>query len=124
LKLYRRLAEIKDEEGIEEITAELIDRFGQLPKQVESLLFLIRVKLLAYRAGVETVASEEGQITLRSRLWESDESHAPVIAALGAATRMSKGKAWLPRAADEARTNWREQLVGALEALGKVFAEG
>jgi len=122
LKLYRRLAEIKDEKGIEEMTAELLDRFGPLPKQVESLLFLIRVKLLAYRAGVETVASEDGQITFRSRLWESDESRPPVIAALGTATRMSKGKAWLPRASDEARTNWREQLVRALESLEKVFA--
>ncbi|MEK7324459.1 MAG: transcription-repair coupling factor, partial [Chloroflexota bacterium] len=73
LKLYRRLAEIKDEAGLDEIAAELADRFGQPPKPVESLLFLIRVKLLAYKAGIEGVASEDGQIVLRSRLWESEE---------------------------------------------------
>ncbi|MBI3244053.1 MAG: transcription-repair coupling factor [Chloroflexi bacterium] len=126
LKLYRRLAEIKDEAGLDEIAAELADRFGQPPRPVESLLFLIRVKLLAYKAGIEGVASEDGQIVLRSRLWESDEGRASVSGALGPGTRMSKGKAWLPRASDEARNReaWREQLVSALESLGKVFVEG
>ena len=125
LKLYRRLAEIKDEAGLDEIAAELADRFGQPPKPVESLLFLIRVKLLAYKAGVEGVASEDGQIVLRSRLWESEEGRAGVSGALGPGARMSKGKAWLPRASDEARNReaWREQLVGALESLGEIFAE-
>jgi transcription-repair coupling factor (superfamily II helicase) len=122
LKLYRRLAEIKDEKELDEIAVELADRFGQPPKPVESLLFLIRVKLLAYKAGVEGVASEDGQIVLRSRLWESEEGRAGISGALGPGARMSKGKAWLPRASDEARAIWQEQLVGALESLGKVFA--
>ncbi len=124
LKLYRRLAEIKGEKELDAIAAELADRFGQPPRPVESLLFLIRVKLLAYKAGIEGIASEDGQIVLRSRLWESEEGRAGVSGALGPGARMSKGKAWLPRASDEARNGWREQLVGTLESLGKVFVEG
>ena len=38
LALYRRLAEIEDEREIEAFGAELVDRFGPLPEEVEHLL--------------------------------------------------------------------------------------
>ena len=38
LALYRRLAELEDEREIEAFGAELIDRFGPLPEEVEHLL--------------------------------------------------------------------------------------
>ncbi|MBI5715783.1 MAG: DEAD/DEAH box helicase, partial [Chloroflexi bacterium] len=72
LRLYRRMAEIKDEKQIGNLSSELQDRFGALPKPVENLLYQIRVKVLAHHASVEAVASEEGQIVLKSRLWETD----------------------------------------------------
>ncbi|MBM4425069.1 MAG: transcription-repair coupling factor [Chloroflexi bacterium] len=115
LRLYRRLAEIKDEAALKGMAAELTDRFGELPDSVENLLFLMRIKLLAQRAGVEAVAREEGQIVLRNRLWEAEEGRAQLSGRLPAEARVSKGKVWLPKAAD----NWRERLVEALERLGE-----
>ena len=38
LALYRRLAEIEDDRDIEAFGAELVDRFGPLPEEVEYLL--------------------------------------------------------------------------------------
>jgi transcription-repair coupling factor (superfamily II helicase) len=119
LKLYRRLADIKDEQGIADIAAELADRFGRMPKPVENLLYQIRVKILAQRAAVEAVASESGQIVLRSRLWETDEGREAAAAALGAAGRIGKGKAWLARLAEGAAKSWKEQLVESLEQLAQ-----
>lgn len=116
LRLYRRLAEIKDEKTLGGVAAELADRFGPLPEAVSNLLFLMRVKLLAHRAGVESVSSEDGQVVLRSRLWETEGGRAGLGGALDARARISRGKVWLPRAGDDA---WRGQLTAALESLGK-----
>ena len=46
LALYRRLAEIEDEREIEAFGAELADRFGPLPEEVEHLLQIVAIKAL------------------------------------------------------------------------------
>ena len=49
LALYRRLAEIEDEREIEAFGAELADRFGPLPSEVEHLLQIVAIKSLCRR---------------------------------------------------------------------------
>ena len=65
LKLYRRLADIKDETALAAIEMEFEDRFGPLPEQVRNLIFQIKIKLLAARGGLSSVAFEGRQIVLR-----------------------------------------------------------
>jgi transcription-repair coupling factor (superfamily II helicase) len=55
LGLYRRLADVEDEAGLEAIAAEVIDRFGPLPPEVENLLQTVTVKQLCRRAGIEKI---------------------------------------------------------------------
>ena len=55
LALYRRLAEIEDDRGIEGFAAELVDRFGPLPEEVEYLLAIVAIKALCRRANVERI---------------------------------------------------------------------
>jgi transcription-repair coupling factor (superfamily II helicase) len=55
LALYRRLAEIEDERDIESFGAELVDRFGPLPEEVEYLLQIVAIKSLCRRANVERI---------------------------------------------------------------------
>jgi transcription-repair coupling factor (superfamily II helicase) len=55
LALYRRLAEIEDERDIESFAAELVDRFGSLPQEVEYLLQVVAIKSLCRRANVERI---------------------------------------------------------------------
>jgi len=55
LALYRRLAEIEDERDIESFAAELVDRFGPLPQEVEYLLQVVAIKSLCRRANVERI---------------------------------------------------------------------
>jgi transcription-repair coupling factor (superfamily II helicase) len=55
LALYRRLAEIEDERDIEAFAAELVDRFGPLPEEVEHLLQVVGIKSLCRRANVERI---------------------------------------------------------------------
>lgn len=121
LRLYRRLAEIKDDNSLREISAELTDRFGPLPEPVQNLIFLMQIKLLAQKAGVEGVSSEDGQLVLRSRLWESEEGRAGLGSILDVRARLSKGKVWLPRA--EKPDAWREQLITTLNRLAELRTE-
>jgi len=55
LALYRRLAELESSEEIGEFKAELIDRFGALPREVEDLLEIVSIKSLCRAANVERI---------------------------------------------------------------------
>jgi len=55
LSLYRRIASLGNEAEIEAFAAELIDRFGSLPEEVENLINTVGVKQLCRTAGVEKV---------------------------------------------------------------------
>jgi transcription-repair coupling factor (superfamily II helicase) len=53
--LYRRLADLQETEDIESFAAELIDRFGALPVEVENLLDIVTIKSLCRKAQVVQV---------------------------------------------------------------------
>jgi transcription-repair coupling factor (superfamily II helicase) len=55
LALYRRLSTLVDRSEIEAFAAELIDRFGPIPEEVENLLQIIAIKRLCRDAGVAKV---------------------------------------------------------------------
>ena len=55
LSLYRRIAALEDREQTEAFAAELIDRFGPVPVELENLLRIVAIKRLCREAGVEKV---------------------------------------------------------------------
>jgi transcription-repair coupling factor (superfamily II helicase) len=52
LGLYRRLSGLQGKVELEGFAAELIDRFGKLPKEVNTLLLVVRIKAMCKRAGI------------------------------------------------------------------------
>ena len=52
LGLYRRLSQLRGKVELEGFAAELIDRFGKLPKEVNTLLLVVRIKDMCKRAGI------------------------------------------------------------------------
>jgi transcription-repair coupling factor (superfamily II helicase) len=52
-------------EQLEPLAQEFLDRFGALPEEAQNLLYAVRIKLLAAQAGIESVATEHGQIVIR-----------------------------------------------------------
>jgi transcription-repair coupling factor (superfamily II helicase) len=117
LQLYRRLANLSDEAEVAAVGAELADRFGRLPRPLENLLYQLRVKIRARRAGVLAVASENGQIVVTLPPVANGE-YAYLTGSLGPGVRVSKNRIWLPRANHE--KTWRGQL---LEVLARLEAE-
>jgi transcription-repair coupling factor (superfamily II helicase) len=65
LGLYQKLATLEKAEQLETIAQELADRFGSVPPEVENLLYAIRIKIVASRAGIESVTSERGELVIK-----------------------------------------------------------
>ena len=75
LALYRRLAEIEEDRDIEAFAAELVDRFGPLPQEVEYLLQVVAIKSLCRRANVERieVGPKGAVLALRDNIFANPE---------------------------------------------------
>jgi transcription-repair coupling factor (superfamily II helicase) len=65
LNLYRRIANLRNEEDITATAIEFEDRFGTLPQQVENLLWQMKVKIRALHAGLASISLENDQLTLQ-----------------------------------------------------------
>ena len=55
LSLYNKLGSLKTEEELQTFEIEIIDRFGQIPSQVEDLLNSVRIKWLSKELGIEKI---------------------------------------------------------------------
>ncbi len=55
MSLYRRLSSLTTRADIDAFAAELIDRFGPLPEEVNHLFEIVAIKQLALAAGVEKI---------------------------------------------------------------------
>ncbi len=75
LGLYRRLSEVTSETEIEGFAAELVDRFGALPEEVQHLLDIVQIKALCRQAGVSDIdaGSRGALITFRENSFANPE---------------------------------------------------
>jgi transcription-repair coupling factor (superfamily II helicase) len=114
LRLYRRMATLDTLAEIDEMAAELADRFGPIPDPVHNLLYQIRIKALAQMAGVSAVVTEAGQIRIRlNELAGMDRYRMQRF--LGENVRVSKSAIWLKK--DRGTHEWQIELVQVLEKL-------
>src|SRR5690606_21641132 len=67
LALYSRLSELETPEEIDAFGAELIDRFGSLPTEVEHLLKIVFIKALCRRANVEKLDAGPKGVVIQFR---------------------------------------------------------
>jgi transcription-repair coupling factor (superfamily II helicase) len=90
LALYRRLAEIEDAREIDAFGAELVDRFGPLPAEVDHLLKVVAIKVLCRRANVEKIeAGPKGAVvTLRDNTFANPEALVAYIRDQGPSARV------------------------------------
>src|SRR5690606_22268622 len=67
LGLYRRLSTLDSRADLEGFAAELHDRFGKLPSEVETLLKIVQVKTMCRRAGIERLDTGPKGATIQFR---------------------------------------------------------
>jgi transcription-repair coupling factor (superfamily II helicase) len=119
LKLYRRLADIKDDTALASIEMEFEDRFGPLPESVRNLIFQIKVKLLAALAGLASVGFEGTQLVLRyPPLPEGIPSRS--LPEIGKGITVGKNS-YRIHFADPESEPWQEILLNTLHKIRKVI---
>jgi transcription-repair coupling factor (superfamily II helicase) len=64
ISIYRKLAQATDKSGLEEIRAELRDRFGPIPSAVELLLQVTELKTLASAKNIGVLETDGAKIKL------------------------------------------------------------
>jgi transcription-repair coupling factor (superfamily II helicase) len=126
LRIYQRLARIRDEAGVRDLRRELEDRFGALPQPAQNLLLIVRFKSLALRAGVEAINTVEDEFVIvlsleaaRRRL--GPQLHYNLGKKLNEAVRITQRQVRLQRRALGDR--WVTVLEEVLEELAEAAPE-
>jgi transcription-repair coupling factor (superfamily II helicase) len=113
LRLYRRVADIMSLPELDALQAEFADRFGPPPDPVSNLLYQLKVRLLAEKAGVTSVSGEGGQIVIRfPNLPEGVNSRS--FPELPPTVRTGKNSLWMLQAN---QLDWQDQLLKLLQLL-------
>ncbi|ANU09315.1 transcription-repair coupling factor [Planococcus antarcticus DSM 14505] len=65
IQMYKRVKGVDTEEEMTELQDELIDRFGDMPNETDSLLRIARMKVWARQIGVESIKQTGKVVTVR-----------------------------------------------------------
>jgi len=65
LGLYRRLSGLSTKVELEGFAAELIDRFGTLPREVNTLMLIVRIKAMCKKAGISKLDGGPKGVTIQ-----------------------------------------------------------
>jgi len=115
LTLYQRLANLSATNQVAEMAEELDDRFGPIPTQVSNLLYAVKVKILAMEAGVQSIATENGQVVLK--MVEGKKVDKALLEhAVGDGVKAGINKVRLDM--KRLGPRWQEALEGVLHHLG------
>jgi len=114
LKVYQRLVGLGSEEELDDVRKELEDRFGILPPPAEDLLYVLRVRLLASRAGVQAIGREDNNLILRLSA-RAQERAGKIAPHFGRRAWVGRGQMWLALKEDQA--DWRTVLLTLLLRL-------
>jgi len=119
LRLYRRLADIRSLPEVDALADEFADRFGPPPEEVRNLLYQVRLKLLAEKAGLAGVSAESGQIVFRypplpEGVQARELSILPDLTDLG--VRKGKNALWMAMTSHPTG-GWEKRLMNVLDRL-------
>ena len=119
LSLYRKLAGIKSVAEVRDMTQELEDRFGSPPPPVKNLLYVVEIKALAARVGVESISTSGRWVTVKLGGGREVKS-LPRLGGYGGAVRV--GHTQLKLDIKSIGSGWTAALKEMLQALEVVPA--
>jgi transcription-repair coupling factor (superfamily II helicase) len=62
LDMYKRIAEIRSSDDMSDVTDELTDRFGEIPPETVSLMYVSYIQAKCKEAGIKRAALDEGKV--------------------------------------------------------------
>jgi transcription-repair coupling factor (superfamily II helicase) len=64
IDVYRRLSRVTGESQVDDLAAELVDRFGPLPVEVTRMLDFARVRVAAVAHGIDSITRQPGMLMI------------------------------------------------------------
>ncbi|QSH98998.1 transcription-repair coupling factor [Treponema phagedenis] len=64
MEIYKKIAAVHTSEGLDRMYAEIIDRFGQPPEEVESLLALAEIKITCNKLAISSLKERGGRVNI------------------------------------------------------------
>lgn len=83
IEIYKKVAALRTFEEAEELSEELVDRFGDLPPAVEHLLAVARLKIYGRLYGIEVISQKGEDISVKIAASQTDQIHREKLASLG-----------------------------------------
>ena len=124
LALYQRLARMRETTGVDELAGEMQDRFGRRPTEVENLLYLLKLKLMASQRGIMRIAREGKQVVV----FLGPEARVDGRGMQGVGRRVRVGSRQVRIDMDMTMKGWQrmlEKVVGQIDVPeGEVQAHG
>ena len=74
IEIYQKIALCQNEEDIENVVDEIIDRFGNMPDELENLIEIARIKYLAKKLKIEKIASVKTSVVFTFETTNNTES--------------------------------------------------
>jgi transcription-repair coupling factor (superfamily II helicase) len=119
LAFYKRLAGAAGDGDVDELRAELLDRYGPLPEPAVRLLDIVRVRVAARALGVEKIEAGEGR-ALITFAPSTPLEPARLVAAVQASRGRLRFKREFTLEASVARGQWAEVRDSLLKTLAEL----
>ena len=122
IELYRRIAALEKKEDLQDMAAELKDRYGHLQPPVENLLLVMRLRQLAREKEVEAIEQQKGVTVIKflkekhfqsEQLWQVVNKNRRYLSLLS-----GKGVTLKVRASQEGEKDYLRYLITILEQIG------
>lgn len=122
IEIYQDIALCKNEEDIQDVVDEIIDRFGNMPKQLENLLDIARIKYLAKGQDISKIASRRDKVVFTFEKEELGIDIIELVKKYDGKIKFSSGiKPMVTLKIDEG--NEKEILKDVTEFLKEVYKE-
>jgi transcription-repair coupling factor (superfamily II helicase) len=124
LRLYQRLASIGSIGDVDDIAAELRDRFGPLPEPVLAILTTVRIRIKSAMLSIKAIAIDPTSLTMRGDPLTSYDRGA-LYKRFGMAARVERGVLRVPTVRLSAgRTDDVEEILDRALALAHLDDSG
>ena len=122
IELYRRIAALERKEDLQDMAAELKDRYGHLQPPVENLLLVMRLRQLAREKEVETIEHQKNVTIIKfskekqfqsEQLWQVVNKNRRYLSLLS-----GKGVTLKVKASQQDEKDYLRYLITILEQVG------
>ena len=112
IEMYKRIAEIKSDADANDVRDEMLDRYGDLPKETENLIYVALIKAKCTAIGIVKVELRSGKLAIYPALAPTKEQSIALASKFPGKVLTSLGK-----------TPCYNVKVSAQEDTGRVFEE-